>query len=179
MGRKGYEMVERRTAYEWEYYFISSGKKNVMKVIEFENVGENEEEKLYNLGFGDYNFETTGYDDISKTGNNDGRMVFNTVLNAIQRFFDIKPTGILTVCGSDSRLKFKHHFQKSCNRKCGKECKKFNQRIRIYRNYLNKHFKEFSNEYDFFGGYFNRLLREPYTPGKSYDEIFIVKNNRS
>lgn len=107
MSRKGYEMVEYRTVYELFFYFISSGRKNVMKVIEFENMGD-EEGNLFNLGFGDYDFESTGYDDNSKTGNNDGRKVF-----------------------------------------------------------------------DFFGGYFNTLTRGPYIAGKNYDEIFIIKKNRS
>lgn len=165
-------------AYELKFYFISTGKRTLMKIIDFENVINWEGEELYNLGFGDYDFDTTGFNDSSHTDNNDGRKVFNTVLKAIQRFFDLYPSCMLMIQGSDSTLKFKKSCQLICKRNCRHECRKFNQRIRIYRNYLKRHFSEFSCDFDFLGGYNRGFVREPYAPGRNYDSIYISKKKK-
>jgi hypothetical protein len=172
---KGYELVENRYDYGVKFYFISSGKRNVMKLIDFESVWNYEKKEVYNLGFGDYDFVSTGLDDSSTTDNNDGRKVLNTVLNAIQRFFDIYPADLLLIQGSDSTPQFKKRCELKCNRKCGNNCRKFNQRIRIYRNYLDKHFKELNAKYEFFGGFGGGLFSEQYILGREYDSILIYK----
>jgi hypothetical protein len=172
---KGYEMVENRYDYGVKFYFISSGNRNVMKLVDIESVRKLEKNEVYNLGFGVYDFGTTGFDDSSRTENSDGRKVLNTVLNAIQRFFDLYPTDMLIIQGSDSNPQFKMNCKLNCSRKCGNSCLKFKQRIRIYRNYLDKRFKELSVQYEFFGGYEGGMFSEKYIPGKEYDSILIIK----
>ena len=86
---KSYELFEVRYELGIKFYFVSIGKRNVMKAIDFSLLELYENSLVYNLGFGGYNFETNNYDDCSTTGNGDSRMVFNTVLSAMLRFFEI------------------------------------------------------------------------------------------
>lgn len=57
---KGYELVEDEFEYGINFYFVSSGKRNVMKMIGIENFMTYESKEVYNLGFGDYDFKRLG-----------------------------------------------------------------------------------------------------------------------
>jgi len=175
---KGYDMVECKSENSVKYYFISPGLINVMKGIDFNFLDRTGNIEVFNLGFGDYDFGTGEIDDNSKTGNNDGRKVFSTVLNAIPKFFQYYPEKMLLIRSSDSTIQFKTNCQQTCKRMCGDKCRKFKQRLRIYRNYLNQNFKQLGIGYDFFGGFIDQngiILFEPYIIEKEYDVILIKK----
>lgn len=82
---------------------------------------------------------------------------------------------MMIIRGSDNTPQFKSNCKKYCKRKCDKFCRKFNQRIRIYRNYLEKHYDVLCKEYEFSGAYGMGLLKEPYKQGKNYTSIIITK----
>lgn len=55
---------------------------------------------------------------------------------------------------------------------------KANQRIRIYRNYVDKNLEFLKTEYQFFGGYidfFGNDYEEEYVKGKDYISASVIK----
>jgi hypothetical protein len=60
---KGYELVEDEFEYGINFYFVSSGKRNGMKMIGIENFMTYESKEVYSLGFGDYDFKRLSFDD--------------------------------------------------------------------------------------------------------------------
>ena len=103
-------------------------------------------------------------------------VVFNTVLFTVPLFFTSKPDCVIYVCGSDSDEEFKEKCLPKCKKKCTDYCKKENQRIKIYRYYIDKNFEELSTEYIFFGK--NRNTNNAfvqYIPGHEYHDILLYK----
>jgi hypothetical protein len=127
--------------------FTSDGINKKTKLIEYTYIGEYNGTRIFNLGFGDYNSEFDTINDQIISGNNDGRMVLNTVLSTIPLFFKYYPYDMLVVRGSDSRPTFKDECNRTCSKNCGENCRKFNQRIRIYRTYIDLNFHQLSKEY--------------------------------
>jgi hypothetical protein len=106
----------------------------------------------------------------------DGRIVLNTVLSTIPLFFDLYPTDALIVQGSDSREDFPEKCRLTCRKRCTESCKKQNQRIRIYCNFLNKNFTTLVKTYIFFGLSESKMPDfEQYIPGKEYKSVLIYK----
>jgi hypothetical protein len=175
---KGYEVIRKSSEDRIRFYFISSGKRRIIKVVDFVRLKEFEDLEVYNLGFGDYNVDTNLMEDQLYTDNGDERKVFNTVLNTILIFFQHYPLKMLIIRGSDSKEEFKEKCRITCTKNCGNACRKFNQRIRIYRNYLNKNFGDLSLKFEFFGGLISdsgQIFKEPYIPGKEYDSVLLKK----
>lgn len=127
--------------------FSSVGVKTTKKIVEYNYVGRNESIDIFNLGFGDYNLKSKTINDLTNSNNGDSRIVLNTVLNTIPVFFKYHPDKMIIVRGSDSRPGFKEDCNRNCSKKCGENCRKFNQRIRIYRNYIDAHFHQLNNAY--------------------------------
>ncbi|RPD42560.1 DUF6934 family protein [Chitinophaga barathri] len=175
---KIYDTTEVRGKRNIQYFFISKGNVDIIKVIDLSYVETINGEDIYNFGFGDYNItEDEIIDDVS-TNNGDVYTVFNTVLSVIPKFFELNVTATLMVQGSDSRSRYKEACRQNCRKKCGERCKDLHRRIGVYRNYVEKNFKVLSKEYVFWGGIEvagNQIIREFYAPGVDYDIVFVAK----
>lgn len=129
------------------FYFLSEGKSNVIKVVNYGFVINMRGEDIYNFGFGDFDLSTGRLIDSVVTENGDAIKVFNTVLSTVPLFFQRYPNDKLIVKGSDSRAGFENDCRPACSKKCVPgQCKKANQRIRIYRNYVDKHLESLKTE---------------------------------
>lgn len=159
-----------------QYLFVSEGNSTIIKVIEYSPITTLGERIVYNLGFGDYDEISKTILDDTDSNNGDMYVVFNTVLFTVPLFFTSKPDCVIYVCGSDSDEEFKEKCLPKCKKKCTDYCKKENQRIKIYRYYVDKNFEELSTEYIFFGK--NRNTNNAfvqYIPGHEYHDILVYK----
>ena len=173
-----YETSKHQSPKEIRFVFVSTGARRISKIIQYTYAYQFENRDVYNLGFGDYNPDLDQFEDLVTTGNSDTYKVFNTVLSTIPSFFEMYDDAILMVTGSDSGPDFARECRKTCLRKCLTCCKKFNQRVTIYRNYVDKYFCDLSLSYWFLGGFMhgNRdMTTERYIPGRKYDVIFMFK----
>jgi len=173
-----YEKKECRSADDLKFFFVSEGHEDVIKAIQYAFVEEFEGREIINLGFGDYDIDNDTVSDSITTNNNDGRKVFNTVLSTIPVFFEYFPDKMIIVQGSDSHPGFKELCNQSCAKNCGINCRKFNQRIRIYRNYVELHWDTLNNEYQFFGGFEDdsgKAMKEFYVKGSDYTSVLVIK----
>ncbi len=162
------------------YFFVSEGKQTIVKAIQYSYVQQLGGRPVYNLGFGDYDFENENLDDSIDSNNGDHYRIFDTVLSTIPTFFTANNNAFLMVYGSDGSNEFMERCKQKCVKKCGDECRKLNRRIAIYRSYVNKHFASFSVDYEFFGGVktdSGEHSLERYILGKSYDSILLYKKN--
>lgn len=169
---------ERGEEGDVRYFFVSQGNANIIKIIDFSLVGTFNGGILYNLGFGDYDSERDEIVDDICTNNGDVYVVFNTVLSAIPKFFEINATAALMVGGSDSREEFVEKCRRNCKRRCGDHCKGLHRRIGIYTNYIDKYFKPLTKEYAFWGeikAMEGKVIREMYQPGAEYDIVYVAK----
>ena len=176
-----YESRELRSPHDLKFFFISSGEQDVIKAIQYAYVEIYEGREVFNLGFGDYDINNDTVDDAATTNNTDSRKVFNTVLTTIPLFFEYYPGKMLMVQGSDSRPGFKEKCNETCKRKCGQNCRKFNQRIRIYRTYVELNYDVLNADYQFFGGYQDEngnSIKEEYVKGKDYTSVLLFKRNK-
>ena len=93
------------------YSFNSTGKKDILKVIEFQKI-ENE----YNLAFGDalYDNENNiiGYDDTSMSDNGDFDKIISTLVTIIYDFSKIFKNYIQFTGSSDKRTKIYNYLIK-------------------------------------------------------------------
>lgn len=128
-----YNVVEERFPTELRFVFFSIGKRVVTKIIAFVNSHQFEGRDVYNLGFGDYDPTINDVEDQAKTNNGDAYKVFNTVLSTVPLFFEMFPNAILMVQGSDSSADFVEKCRTTCTKRCRSACRKFNQRVAVYR----------------------------------------------
>ncbi len=160
------------------FYFISKGKNDVIKAIEYGFIQVFEGRDLYNLGFGDYDIENDVIRDDIETNNGDPYMVFNTVLSTIPNFFEIFSNDMVMVQGSDSSPDFVDNCRLSCAKGCKEACKNFKRRINAYKYYVNKNYNSLIGDYYFFGGIKDeneQITIEPYEVEKNYDSVFLRK----
>ncbi|MBS1661072.1 MAG: hypothetical protein JST68_08480 [Bacteroidetes bacterium] len=162
------------------YYFVSKGKKDIIKAVGYQYVGNFNGIPLYNLGFGDYDLETNKISDEDVSNNNDQYKVLHTVLNTVPELFNTYGNVILMVQGSDSKPEFIAKCRASCSRKCGVgDCKKAHRRINIYRNFVDKNLEPLSEGYIFMGGQGvgDHNVIEPYAKGKKYGVVLVMRKN--
>ncbi len=146
-----YEVQPDDTLEGLNFLFVSEGKSDVIKVVNYAFVERVNEIDTYNLGFGDVDSTTNHVTDSVATENGDARKVFNTVLSTVPLFFEKYPDCKLLVKGSDSRKEFKDECRERCQKNCAaQQCRKFNQRIRIYRNFVEINLDGLNTEYQFF-----------------------------
>ncbi len=146
--------------------------------MEFSNLGiQLFGKNVFNLGFGDYNIETDEFCDTIKSMNGDPFRIFNTVLLTMSLFFKSNENSIILISGSDSTDEFEINCRKDCYRiNCANNCKKRNQRIKIYCNFINKNFDTILNDYTIFGSNFNENLEiSEFKKGKLYEVLLIYK----
>lgn len=161
-----------------KYLFISSGKIDVVKAVEYQYVEPNEEGHVYNLAFGDFDFETGQLNDLVDTNNGDHYAVFNTVLSTIPSFFDDNPMATMMVQGSDTKEEYVEKCKLVCKKKCVASCKNSERRINTYRYYVNKNYDDLIKEYEFVGGETlpdGTISKEVYVKDKKYDTVFCKK----
>lgn len=177
-----YDLEEDKSENGIQFFFISKGEKDIIKAIQFSFVQELNGRKIYNLGFGDYDLENDKIIDDIDTNNGDAYKVLNTVLSTIPIFFENFGSEILMVQGSDGRPEFVEHCKLNCKKKCGYECKNYNRRINIYRNYVDKNFDDLSVDYQFLGGLKNEdhlIILESYIRYKEYESVFLFRKNHN
>lgn len=159
------------------FYFVSKGKTDIVKVVQYQYVKHFDGYPLFNFGFGDYNLETGDVSDEEVSNNDDQYKVFHTVLNTVPRLFDTYGNVILMVQGSDSKPEFIEDCRIGCFRKCGDEdCKKAHRRMNIYRNFVDKNFEALNKEYIFKGGegIDSQNLIEFYKNGGKYNSVLVI-----
>jgi len=161
-----------------EFTFTSNGNKIIIKAVQYTYIQQFEGRNVYNLGFGDYDLDLHQIIDQAKSNNGDAYKVFRTVLSTVPKFLEIFPNAIIMVQGSDSGSDFTENCKKTCIRLCAVKCRRFNQRISIYRNFVEKNFQELSSIYWFLGGFVEKhlsIITELYIPGRKYDAILLFK----
>ncbi|MDN3673263.1 hypothetical protein QWY99_09400 [Flavobacterium branchiarum] len=137
------------------YFFISEGSKKIIKIIDYQYVQKHENCNIYNLAFGNYDSENDTVVDDTISNNGDVYPVFKTVLSSIPKFFEMFPNDKIIIQGSDSTDEFLHKCKQNCTtKKCiNSKCRKFNQRLRIYKKYVDKNYHDLIKEYIFYGGF--------------------------
>jgi len=158
-----------------QYLFESAGQRKVIKAVQYLGFETKSGQKLYNLGFGDYDFETKSISDNENSNNGDMRTVFNTVLNTVPKFFKDNPGFPIYVQGSDSSHLFEEECRISCSKKCTDTCKNKGRRIRTYTYFVDKNFEEFSKEYIFFGFDEAKKGFVRYVPKNKYIAVLVYK----
>ncbi len=175
-----YALQGQKSQREIRYLFISRGKRNITKVVQYSFLREFNGRSFYNLGFGDYYLDKDILIDDISSNNRDVYKVFNSVLQTIPMFFKLYPNSILLVQGSDGRSEFTEKCRFTCSKKCAFDCRNFNRRINIYQRWLDKNYDKLVFDYQFIGSIYRRgkkNIPEEYKPGKKYDTIFLLKRN--
>ncbi len=158
-----------------QYFFETRGKRKILKAVQYSKMKIKNNETFYNLGFGDYNLENKSISDKENSNNGDVRIVFNTVLSTIPKFFQDNPDFPIYFQGSDSKASFEKECRNTCSKNCTQICKNKNRRIRIYTYFLDKNFKHFLKDYVFYGFDDELKIFVEYVPKNNYTAILIYK----
>jgi hypothetical protein len=175
-----YELREQSFAQDLNFYFVSKGRKRIVKAIQYTYVETVNGIKIYNLGFGDYDTVRDAIIDDGISNNGDVYKVFNTVLKTIPIFFAKYHDCILMVQGSDGMSAFIDYCKATCTKKCTDSCRNYNRRIQVYRHYIDRNFPSLSIDYHFIGGLIaqnGKVITEPYHCGGGYNVIYLYKKH--
>jgi hypothetical protein len=127
------------------FEFLSEGNKGrILKVVQFQLMNQ---ENLYNLAFGDKNFETGEIDDKVVTDNGDSEKVLATVVAALYAFAERHPESWIYATGSTA------------------------SRTRLYRMGINKYYDIVIDDFEIMGEYKNEW--EVYQFGKDYQAFAV------
>lgn len=139
-----YELKAGRNLTTFE--FLSEGPKGkIIKVIQFQQMNL---PNLYNLAFGDKNFDTERLDDKIVTDNDDAEKILATVVAAVYAFADRYPNAWIYATGNTEA------------------------RTRLYRMGINKYFDTVEEDFDIMGEHQSEW--EWYEKGKNY-QAFAVR----
>lgn len=177
----GYEFEEDVTDSRTNFFFVSQGKKDVVKAVEYRYLADFDDKRVYNLAFGDFEIEKDSLDDSINTDNGDVYKVFQTVLNTAVFFLDSNPNSMILVQGSDSGKEFTQRCISECNKNCNPEeqCRRQHRRINLYRKFVNRDFETLSSTFSFYGG--NKIngnaqnYFEPYCVDFKYEALLVNK----
>ena len=170
-----YETILSRENSIIQYLFESIGQKKLIKAVQYSKLETKTGQVLFNLGFGDYNFETKSISDRENSNNGDMRNVFNTVLSTVPKFFKGNPCFTIYFEGSDAKDSFEDECRSSCSKNCVGICKNKNRRMRTYTYFLNKNFKELSKDYTFFGLVETTKVFVQYVPKNKYIAVLVYQ----
>lgn len=131
-----------------QFFFISPGFVEVIKVIRYEKIGKLQGKPIYNLGFGDLDIADAKINDTISTKNGDQYKVLNTVLSSIPHFFEVCKDSIIMVQGSDSLPSYIANCKLDCRKGCNENCKNAHRRIRVYKGYINKNYEFLRKKYN-------------------------------
>lgn len=176
---KPYDLIEASSAGSLKFFFVSHGKEVIAKVVEYSLYQTFRGKDVYNLGFGDYNALTDSFEDDSLSNNGDTYQVFNTGLHSVPLFFEQYPQTLLMVQGSDSQAVFLEYCIKNCFKNCLTGCKKFNQRIHIYTNYLKNittHFVKSTYFMEVYEPAKEKFYWREFKRNKKYDAVMFERN---
>ncbi len=130
------------------YSFYSEGIKGVIKkLVVFSYTGEN---KIYNLGFGDYDPKTEQIDDETITNNGDSLKVLATVASTVYAFTEKYPDALVFATGSNGI------------------------RTRLYRMGIANNLEDIQEDFEVYGLRVDNNIWEEFCIGIDY-EAFIVK----
>ena len=174
-----YETVEEVTETGIHYFFLSEGKRDIIKAIQYTYAQDLLGKKVYNLGFGNYDPYTDCIIDDLTSNNGDQYQIFHTVLSTIPGFFRTYPDAMMMVQGSDSTQRFILNCRLTCKKNCNdRSCRNAHRRINLYKNYVEKNFETLNKEYTFLGSQ-TRIEDQPVTEsfkkGKNYYTILFHK----
>ena len=132
------------------YIFISSGKRDIIKMVEFTPTST---KNVFNLGFGDL-LPTGKMDDKANSNNGDISKVFATVIDILQDFTKMNPSFIIRFEGSTF------------------------ERTMLYNRIIRTYYQSFSKTYFVLGAIETEAGREsvPFDPTTSLVySVFFVK----
>lgn len=177
MGKRSYTVTEEHSKFRLRFVFFSHGQKSIVKIIDYDYVGQINGRETFNLALGDYDADSGKIHDDANTLNGDAYLVLNTVLNTIPLFFKHYPNHTLMIRGSDSSSEFLENCKNSCTKNCDsiELCKNYNRRIKIYSGYVSDNYYQLQEDFDFFGS--QDGIVEPFERYKRYDIVFIQKKN--
>lgn len=132
------------------YHFVSEGPKGRIKKMIIYSKTENE--RIYNLAFGDYNKETDSIDDLSVTNNGDSLKILATVASTIYSFMDKYPDSYIFATGSTRA------------------------RTRLYRMGITNNLAEITKDFFVFGLCSNDEW-EGFIVGEDYEGFLITKKD--
>lgn len=176
-----YDVAQRVTKHLIQYFFISKGETDLLKMVQYFFLEEVNGRQLFNFGFGDYDFRKGMIVDNTISNNGDTYKVFNTVLSTVPRFIEIEHNAMLQVKGSDSHPEFAETCRTTCRKNCTDICKNANRRINISRGYVNKHYNVLNKEYTIYGGLVrteNQKTMLDYAPDQKQESIFLTRNKK-
>ncbi len=133
------------------YEFISEGPKGSIKkmVIYTETITEN----VYNLGFGDYDENTNGINDLSVTNNGDSLKVLATVASTVFAFTEKHPNAWILATGSTA------------------------VRTRLYRMGITNNLTEIETDFIILG-YTQYEEWEKFIVGEDYEAFLLTKKRK-
>jgi hypothetical protein len=117
-------------------------------MVEYSETGT---ENIYNLAFGDYNFETKKIDDLSITNNGDSLKVLATVASTVYAFTEKYPQAWIFATGSTS------------------------VRTRLYRMGITNNLAEINEDFKVYGLTINENIWEEFVIGEDYEAFLITK----
>ena len=131
------------------YEFTSEGPNgSIHKMVEYSETGT---ENIYNLAFGDYNFETKKIDDLSITNNGDSLKVLATVASTVYAFTEKYPQAWIFATGSTA------------------------VRTRLYRMGITTNLAEINEDFKVYGLTINENIWEEFVIGEDYEAFLITK----
>jgi hypothetical protein len=131
------------------YEFTSEGPNgSIQKMVEYSETGT---ENIYNLAFGDYNFETKKIDDLSITNNGDSLKVLATVASTVYAFTEKYPQAWIFATGSTA------------------------VRTRLYRMGITNNLAEINEDFKVYGLTINENIWEEFVIGEDYEAFLITK----
>lgn len=174
-----YEWETRVVGQNVEFAFESVGRKVVPKIVSYTLIGHKNNKPVFNLGFGNYDYNTNTVSDNSTDNNGDAYRVFNTVLLTVPAFFNIHPDTLIMVRGSDSGEEFVSSCKENCHKNCLDDCRNEHRRISLYKRYIEENYPVLTCSYKFFGSLLYddpKFVIENFKPGEPYRSLFMIKS---
>jgi hypothetical protein len=132
------------------FEFISEGAKGrIKKIVQY---SETSTKNVFNLGFGDFDEETNGIDDLSVTNNGDSLKVLATVASTVYAFTEKRPEAWILATGSTS------------------------VRTRLYRMGITNNLAEITEDFKVFG-YTEKGVWEEFVVGEDYEAFLLTKKS--
>ena len=133
------------------FEFTSIGPKgSISKIV---NYSETNLKGLYNLAFGDKDFETGNINDLSVSNNGDSEKVLATIVSSVYAFTDLYPDSYVYATGSTKA------------------------RTRLYRMGLTKHFNEVKRDFKIYGLRHDEW--ESFEKDVEYEAFLAKRKNRN
>ncbi|WP_435353643.1 DUF6934 family protein [Emticicia sp. SJ17W-69] len=128
------------------FSFISVGRKGlILKVVRFDEI----EDEIFNLGFGDFDFEKQTLSDTIVSDNGDMEKILATVVSILNKFLQNNPKYSVFIVGSTL------------------------SRTRLYQIAINRYYDDFSSYFEIFGRKKGQF--ELFQKNENYEPFLIRK----